>query len=223
MKNKNSLISILILSVFLLTGVEITFACTPNYRIPQESFSSVDLVFSGKVISIATSTQAIVYDGTNVPTKISAIGFKVEKYWKGNPTEYLIVKSTAPDGYSCPILVPKSLGSEYLVYANKDTSSNSYFVNYTEIKEIASANADLVLLGNGLKVSTEVKIETDTIKPISKPTESIETVPVVKTSSVVVPISDSQSNTNEVQVNTEAEVKQNFIQKILSWFRNLFR
>jgi|SRR3989344_6106910 len=223
MKNRNSIIFVLLLCVFLLTGVETTFGCSPVYRTPQESFGSADLVFSGRVTSIATSTQVIVYDRTSVPTKISTMGFKVEKYWKGNPTEYVMVKSTAPDGYSCPIFVPKSIGNEYLVYANKDPGSNAYFVNYTEIKEIAAANSEITLLGNGFTVSTAVKTETDTVQPISKPIESIQTVPIVKASPVVVPTPDSQSKANEVQVDTDVEVKQNFIQRILSWFGSLFR
>ncbi len=205
MKNKKTIIYILIITTLFFTGIETTFACTPVYRTPQESFNNANSVFSGKVISIATSTEVIVGEGESSRMKTSTMVFKVLKYWKGNPAEYVTLKSTALDGYSCPIFIPKSVGGEYLVYAYKDTSSNFYFINYTEIKEIVSANADLVFLGNGLTLSKVIK-----------------TAPVVKTSPVIVPISDFQSKTNEAQIVTDNKVKQNFIQKIIYWFKNLF-
>lgn len=216
-------ISIFVLSTFLLGNSRIAFACTPIYRTTQESLNSADLVFQGKVISTATSTQVFVYDGTSVLTKMSTMDFKVEKFWKGNPTERVTVKSTAPDGYSCPVFIPKTAGTEYLVYANKDINSNSYFVRYTEIKEVSLATVDLNLLGNSKTLNVVVKTNVSVAPTKTNPTPNVITKPAEKKVTSTNAHANSQSDTVEAQSDVKIEVKPNFIQKILLWLGNFFK
>ncbi|MFA6459411.1 MAG: hypothetical protein WCV79_03395 [Candidatus Paceibacterota bacterium] len=215
--------SVFVLSAFFLGNSEIAFACTPIYRTAQQSLNGADLVFQGKVISTATSTQVFVYDGTSVPTKVSTMDFQVEKFWKGSPTERVTVKSTAPDGYSCPVFIPKAVGMEYLVYANKDVNSNSYVVGYTEIKEIASATVDLNLLGNSKTLNAEVKTNVSVTPIKSNPTPNVVARPAEKPVTSVNVQTDSQSNVVETQSDVMVEVKKNFIQKIFSWLGGFFK
>jgi hypothetical protein len=219
--NITILVSIFLLSPFLLGNSGIVFACTPIYRTAQESLNGADLVFQGKVLSSAASTDVLVFDGTTVPTKVSVMDFEVKRFWKGNPTERVIVKSSALDGYSCPVFIPKSIGMEYLVYAKKDVNSSSYTVEYTEIKEASSATTDLNFLGNSKALKQVIK-DNAPVVPV-KSNSSLDAVnkSEVKPITQVNVQADSQSDIVETESNVSAEVKQNFIQRILSWFGGL--
>ncbi len=228
MKTTQKCYSVLAVIIFVLTTIllgnsNVVFACTPIYRTAQKSLENADLVFRGRIVSWATSTQVFVYGGTSIPTMVSTMDFQVDKFWKGNPTERVTVVSTAPAGYSCPIFIPNTVGTEYLVYSNKDKESSSYGVAYTEIKTIASATDDLNLLGNSKTLNGAVKSNVSVAPVKSNPPSNVVTKPAEVPVTPVNVNTDSQSNTVEFQSNTNIEVKQNFIQKIISWFGKLFR
>lgn len=214
-------LNFIILAAFVLSSVSAlnvknVFACTPIYRTPQESFDNADIVFTGKVITFATSTEIFIYDGKNFPTSVSSINLHVNKYWKGNPSESVNIKSTAVQGYSCPTILPK-IGNEYLVYANRDKASNSYFVSFTEMKEISSYGSEIASLGAGLTVASNVKVNTPSVSVNTNAKSNTETKILVQ---------PNVNPTTTINTNTKSHVeapKSSFVARVFMWIKNLFK
>lgn len=210
------IIAAFVLSSVFALNVKNVFACTPIYRTPQESFDNADIVFTGKVISFATSTEIFTYDGKSFPMRVSSINLHVNKYWKGNPSESVNIKSTAAQGYSCPTILP-NIGGEYLVYANRDKTSNSYFVSFTDMKEISSYRSEVASLGEGLTVATNVKVNKPSVSVNTNTKSNTETK--ILTQPIINPT--TTINTND-KSHVEAS-KSSFVVRVFMWIKNLFK
>lgn len=122
---------------------------------PREELDKAEAVFSGKVTEIQRGTKDSYGD-----IQINAIFFDVEKYWK-SPESFkdyrsLVVFSQL-SGDVCGYEFEE--GKEYLVYAwtnERDGSLHTGIGTRTQLLENAP---DLVLLGEGIEPTTEVRQE----------------------------------------------------------------
>jgi hypothetical protein len=222
MKNKIIIfVSVLILISLFNLNSKTAEACSLIYRTPAESFAGADIVFTGKVVSSKLTTQeGVLTYGTNLPMKIATVEFRVDRYWKGVPTEIVTVVSSSPAGYSCPVFAPTNNGGEYLVYAKKNVSGTAYTISYSEVKEVANATQDLTFLANTpVKTMTKVNTATTTIKtPVkinipAKQTVKPSPVPGKKDTTSV----KANENANPQAVEAKTQANQNFIQRFFSW------
>lgn len=140
MKNK-ILFFLLALIILLLTGAQTTFACTPIYSTPQETFNRSDAVFLGRVLSVSTTgTPGDKWDVTGE--------VQVEKYWKGNVGKVVKIKSSGI--YTCNTAFGENAkGGDYLIYATKDPiASDVYIIGMTDMKSVSSYQSEIQTLGN---------------------------------------------------------------------------
>ena len=214
-------INFIIIAIFVLGSVSVisvknVFACTPVYRTAQESFDNADIVFTGKVMSFATSTEVVVYDGKSFPIRVSSINLRVNKYWKGNPLESVNIKSTAAQGYSCPIILPK-IGDEYLVYANLDKTSNSFLVSFSEMKEISSSRSEIVSLGAGLTIATNTKVNKPSVLVNASAKNNTDTKIVMQTN-----VKPTAAINTDAKSHDETP-KSSFVARVFMWIKNLFK
>jgi hypothetical protein len=98
MKVKFTLFPILIL---IIGSVKIAFSCEPI--IPRHPFRDSKIVFSGELVEITETNDRC----------LNVIKFKIDRYWKGNVTEYVSVQT--PTTLCCGYGFKD--GEKYLVYA----------------------------------------------------------------------------------------------------------
>jgi hypothetical protein len=153
MKNKKNLNIVIrsafILGVLLFGKSDIAFACTPIYSTPQETFNKADAVFLGRVLSV--STTGTPGDKWDVSGEV-----KVEKYWKGNVSGVVKIKSSGI--YTCGTAFGENAkGGDYLIYATKSTQEpNIYTIGMMDMKLASSFSTEIQTLGAGSTPTSEI-------------------------------------------------------------------
>lgn len=154
MKNKKNLNIVIgsafILGVLLFGRSDIAFACTPIYSTPQETFNKADTVFLGRVLFV--STTGTPGDKWDVSGEV-----KVEKYWKGNVSGVVKIKSSGI--YTCSAAFSENAkGEDYLIYAKKDslTPGRYSIENIQDMKLASTSLLEIQALGTGLIPKFEI-------------------------------------------------------------------
>jgi hypothetical protein len=98
---------IVLILILLVVGANIAYSCEPV--IPKHPFRDAKTVFFGEFVE-ATETN---------DRCLRVVKFKIERYWKGKPTEYVTLETptTLCCGYNFRV------GEKYLVYAYREKSS----------------------------------------------------------------------------------------------------
>jgi len=218
------IVSLTVGSISIFNAKEV-FACTPIYKTPQEAFSRADVVFTGRAISVNTSTEISKSGSLNTPINVVDTKIKVEKYWKGSPPEVIDIRSKALAEYSCSNFLPKA-GEEYLVYAYKNSSSTSYVISYTDIKEVSMAQAEITALGVGSVITNTIKesVPQVTVNTSVKGNVGTKTTDDSKANSVAIADVSSTTSVKTSEVNSMTTIKSNppLISRIIDWIKNLF-
>jgi hypothetical protein len=111
-----------ILSIAFNSNFEVAKACTPIDRTLEERFASSTIVAEGKIIGVTSSTTSSGKDYTGI--------VRVDKYWKGNAGETIIIKSGSV--FTCgSAFTENSENEEYLIYATN--YNGTYVVNQGDV------------------------------------------------------------------------------------------
>ena len=98
---------IVLILVLFIAGAKIVYSCEPV--IPKHPFRDAKTVFFRELVEVTETNDRC----------LRVVKFKVERYWKGKPTEYVMIQTptTLCCGYGFRV------GEKYLIYAYLEKSS----------------------------------------------------------------------------------------------------
>ena len=130
--------------VYMYGSTVAAFACTcAKPKSPEGALEQSTAVFAGKVTGIKINDSRL------------AATFDVDRTWKGISSEPVEVKSSTQDT-ACGYFFEED--KEYLVYAHGETELDLNTSSCGRTKPLETALADLVVLGEGLELSTATAV-----------------------------------------------------------------